>query len=285
MDNTLPPLINWKALQRLSMPPQPKPPATAAGENMWDKEADMYRRMAAMERVFTLPQLDFIPVSPEDTVLDIGCGPGRISIPMAQRAKKVTAIDTSEKMMAHCRTNAEAAGVTNLEIRFQDWMEAVPGENLELHDIAIGCRSVGLQDFEKLSAAARKIAVVIAFANGPSIPEILSGLFDGATERPMFRPRPRDRRLDYNVMFNMAYDLGYEPNLRIFPDGFTADFSCREEAYTELARLSRFPITDMDRCRANLDRWLTDNGDGTVTFLRPTRSFVMWWDTTKHDVF
>ena len=82
-------------------------------------------------------------------------------------------------------------------------------------------------------------------------------------------------------MFNIAYDLGYEPNVRIFPDGFTADFSSREEAYAQLTRLSAQPVTHMGRFRANADRWLTAHADGSVTFLRETRSFVMWWDTRR----
>lgn len=275
------PLVNWQALQRLSAPPPPAGPAKAPEENIWDRSADMYRQMAAMERVFTLPQLEVLPVTAEDTVLDIGCGPGRISVPMAQRAKSVTAIDTSEKMMAHCRANAAAAGVHNLTIRALDWRDAVPGENLEQHDVVIACRSVGLGDLKKLSSFARKTAVLIAFANAPSIPHILGELFDGATARPAFSPPPQDRRLSYNVMFNIAYDLGYEPNVRIFPDGFTADFSSREEAYAQLSRLSAQPVTDMGRFRANADRWLTAHADGSVTFLRETRSFVMWWDTRR----
>ena len=277
------PVINWRALQSLAAPARPAPPAPGVGarENIWDRSADMYREMAAMERAFTLPQLDVLPVGPEDTVLDIGCGPGRIAVPMAQRARSVTAIDTSEKMLAHCRANAQAAGAKNLDARLLDWLEAVPGENLAVHDVAIGCRSVGLSDLEKLSAFARQTAVVIAFANAPSIPEILGELFDGATERPPFQPPAQDRRLGYNVMFNIVYDLGYEPNLRIFPDGFTADFPDREAAYARLLPLSPVPVTDLARFRANADRCLTQNPDGTVTFLRETRSFVMWWDTRR----
>ena len=56
-------------------------------------------KMAAMEREYTFAQLDAFDTSPEDTVLDVGCGPGRISVLMAQRAKSVTAIDSSEKML------------------------------------------------------------------------------------------------------------------------------------------------------------------------------------------
>ena len=51
--------------------------------------------------------------------------------------------------------------------------------------------------------------------------------------------------------------------------------------YAQLSRLSAQPVTDMGRFRANADRWLTAHADGSVTFLRETRSFVMWWDTRR----
>ncbi|WP_167816474.1 hypothetical protein [Methanocorpusculum sp. GPch4] len=41
-------LINWQALQKLSMPPMP--PHSQNGENMWDTAAVMYNKMAALEK-------------------------------------------------------------------------------------------------------------------------------------------------------------------------------------------------------------------------------------------
>ena len=44
-------------------------------------------------------------------LLDVGCGVGRVTVPMAQRGALVTAFDNSAEMLATCRANARNAGV------------------------------------------------------------------------------------------------------------------------------------------------------------------------------
>ena len=275
------PLINWPELLRLSshnMMPERKPEEG----DIWENAAVMYNKMAAMEREYTFAQLDAFDTSPEDTVLDVGCGPGRISVLMAQRAKSVTAIDSSEKMLNFCRENAEKAGVRNLTARLLDWNNAVLGENLERHDIVIASRSEGMRDIEKLTSFARKYAVMIAWANAPCIPDILGDLFYGTSAWEKKRsPMQRDRRLGYNVFYNMVYDLGYDPNIKIVTDGFTKDYADYEEAYADLCTLGEIRDGEMEIFRNNCNKWLSKNDKGGITFRRETKTFVLWWSPEK----
>ena len=277
------PLINWSELQSIASPPPP--PEGKAGKprgNNWDASADMYNQMAGMEREYTYNQINCIPTTPEDTVLDIGCGPGRISVLIAPRVKSVTSIDVAEKMMAYCRSNAQAAGVENVRVLSLDWTDEEARKTLPKHDIVIASRSVGMQDMLLLNAAANKYCALVCWANADSIPDVLNGLFEG-TSGEMRGPdgrkinRRQDRRLGYNVFWNMAYDLGFDPNIQIVPDGFTKTFGSREEAYADLRKLRPIGEEEMPQFSRNVDKWLTDNPDGTVTFRRETRTMVLWW--------
>jgi tRNA/tmRNA/rRNA uracil-C5-methylase (TrmA/RlmC/RlmD family) len=87
----------------------------------WDDNAAFYDQMAKMEAIFTLNQINCFDTDPSDTVLDVGCGPGRIAVPMARRAKSVTAMDSSSKMLGYCLKNAEEAGLTNV-VRPSCWI-------------------------------------------------------------------------------------------------------------------------------------------------------------------
>jgi 2-polyprenyl-3-methyl-5-hydroxy-6-metoxy-1,4-benzoquinol methylase len=48
------------------------------------------------------------------TAVDIGCGVGRLSIPMAKRFERVVAIDVSPTMLARCGENCAARGIENV---------------------------------------------------------------------------------------------------------------------------------------------------------------------------
>lgn len=62
--------------------------------------------------------VETLALSPGMTVLDAGCGPGRVTIPLAQAVGpegRVVALDIQPGMLARARTRAEAAGCDNLE--------------------------------------------------------------------------------------------------------------------------------------------------------------------------
>src|SRR5580698_10587541 len=52
-----------------------------------------------------------------DRVLDLGCGPGTLTIPFARIAREVLAMDPDPGMIAEGRQQAAAAGLSNIEWR------------------------------------------------------------------------------------------------------------------------------------------------------------------------
>lgn len=68
---------------------------------------------------------------PPLTIADLGAGEGAFAVLLAQRARKVIAVDTSTKMIDVGRERALSHGVTNLEFRIGD-MEDVPIDNAEV---------------------------------------------------------------------------------------------------------------------------------------------------------
>ncbi|MCL1803005.1 MAG: methyltransferase domain-containing protein [Eubacteriaceae bacterium] len=270
------PIINWEALQSINRPPMPSP----APDYNWDNSADMYHMMAEMERTYTYNQLNCFDTSSDDTVLDIGCGPGRVTCIMAERAKSVTALDMFPKMLAYCTSNAKARGLTNVNPILMDWNDAQLGGPIQKHDIVIASRSVGMQDVMKLNAFANKYIVLIAWANAQNIPSIQDEMFAGTSgEGETSMPgRFEDRRVGYNTTWNMVYDMGFDPNIRIVRDGFTKDFRSHDEAYAWLRQIRPFHDQYLPVFKKNLEPMLSENGDGTVTFRKETRSYVIWFE-------
>jgi SAM-dependent methyltransferase len=272
--------INWEEIQKLTMPPMMRRPGTEDPE--WERRfADFYNKMASMEKTYTLNQVNAIPLLPGDTLLDMGCGPGRLSVPLAQRVKSVTSLDMSEHVLRYCETNARAAGLTNLTTQKMNFEDAIAGENVERHDVVVCSRSVGLWNLKKLSSFAGRLTAIVTFANAPAIPQLLSNIFNGTTadqqQKPPFMKFGMNRSVNYNAFYNIAYDLGYEPNVTIVEDGFTRDYVSNEDAYQDIITLGKVDSDKADVFRKNLDRYLTENSNGGVKFFMETRTCVIWW--------
>ena len=58
--------------------------------------------------------VDFSGAGPEDTVLDVACGPGLIVVAFARTVKHATGIDLTPAMLDRARTYAAQQGVTNV---------------------------------------------------------------------------------------------------------------------------------------------------------------------------
>jgi len=58
--------------------------------------------------------LDMARVGPEDTVLDVACGPGLVACALAEVARHVTGLDLTPAMIEQARARQRARGLTNL---------------------------------------------------------------------------------------------------------------------------------------------------------------------------
>lgn len=63
-----------------------------------------------------------------DSVLDFGCGVGRLVVPFARRAACTVGVDVSPSMLDECRRNCETLGVSGVEwVLSDDHLSRVPG--------------------------------------------------------------------------------------------------------------------------------------------------------------
>lgn len=81
------------------------------------------------------PLLDFVlkNVNSQTTILDVGAGSGRWTIPLAKIARTVTAVEPSDAMGNILRENLVSTRVNNVEIIQSSWEEAI----VQTHDIIV----------------------------------------------------------------------------------------------------------------------------------------------------
>ncbi|QDR82401.1 class I SAM-dependent methyltransferase [Sporomusa termitida] len=268
-------LINWEALQKYQKLPFANMDE-AAQAKQWGSFAGMYDGMAKLEKEFTKKQVGQMLLSAEDSVIDIGCGPGRLSVPVAQKVKSVTALDVSEAMLAKCMENARREGVHNITPMRANWLAEDAVETVGKYDIAIASRSVGFADLVKINRIARKYVFILGWANAPSLREIQLDFLEGIGQEKV--PHDPDARMfGYNMMFNMVYDMGANPNIVVVEDGFERDYVSREQAYADLRFVGEIRPEFEEQYRSNVDRYLIPQPDGGFKLLRKTKTFVLWW--------
>lgn len=71
----------------------------------------------------------FAGVRPGDAVLEIGCGPGQVTLPMARRGLRVHAVEFGDQMAQLVQARAAQEGLeVRVDVgRFEDWIPPTPG--------------------------------------------------------------------------------------------------------------------------------------------------------------
>ncbi len=144
-----------------SMRPEPRP------DDHWTPYA---RQFKADPHRTDDPLLDYLAeqTGPEDTLIDVGAGGGRLALPLALRCRLVVAVEPSPSMCAVLRETAEEYGVGNVEVVEADWLSA----EVEPGDVAL-CSHVlyVVQEIEafvrKLEASVRKRVLVVLYRAAP----------------------------------------------------------------------------------------------------------------------
>ena len=116
----------------------------------------------------------------DSKVLDIGCGPGRLTAMMARKAKSVTGLDVSLKMIDSARKNAEHEGLTNVDFLNEPWQSIdLKGHGLEgAYDLVFAslCPGVGSEAaLLKMSQASRGWCFTCSYVSIASDLRIRSG--------------------------------------------------------------------------------------------------------------
>lgn len=102
----------------------PRDPDPNSQGRKWDGMADRFRDMPIPDEDDPFIRLVLDKADPGDqtSVLDIGCGAGTFSLPLAGRAGSVLGLDVSERMVGFANSKASAMGMSNAEYRVFDWL-------------------------------------------------------------------------------------------------------------------------------------------------------------------
>ncbi|MBN1368687.1 MAG: class I SAM-dependent methyltransferase [Dehalococcoidaceae bacterium] len=152
----------------------------------------------ALERVLSL-------IETENSVLDIGAGSGIYTLPLARKAKTVTAIEPSGVQVEQLKAKIAAARLANVRIVPQKWQE-VKIQEIGSHDIVLAAYCFQMPRIQpalhKMVAAAAKKLLLIHSA-GNDFKPVLEELFG-------IQPAP-----DCTYLYNILCQMGLQPSTEI----------------------------------------------------------------------
>lgn len=90
--------------------------------------ADFVQINARVNRRMVSEAIRLLDVGPNDRVLDLYCGIGNFSLPLARRARQVLGVDLEAQQLERARANATANGIDNCDFRCADLAQVAGSE-------------------------------------------------------------------------------------------------------------------------------------------------------------
>ncbi len=240
----------------------------------WDGMAPRFRKWMDIDD-YPAQLLAKIYLEPGWSALDIGCGSGAISIPVAKKAAKVTSLDISGEMLRILDEDARREGLSNITLMQSSWERVVLNKDLAPHDVVIASRSLGgAADFrsavEKIDRIARRYVYVTVWGGGER------GHHKGI-HRLLGRPCPDVP--DYIYAFNLLCQMGIRPNVEHLACHSHLLYDSLDEAVDRCRRdFGPMNASDDAKVREYLGKTLIKHADGSVEVPdnRPVWT-LLWW--------
>jgi ubiquinone/menaquinone biosynthesis C-methylase UbiE len=276
-------IINWNELRKTMISEGRKRRGRENPGEMWDKRAEEFNRSMRGRSERTNRQVANLRLDPDYTVLDVGAGTGRLSVPIAKIVKQVTAVDQSRGMLSYLEENMAEEGLSNYKAIQKRWEDVELGADLEPHDVVIASHSLGMFDLQealaKMDAAAKKRVYIFTAAGKWFFDDLEEELWERIYDRPP--RRGGGFRSDYMLLYNILHDMGIYANVEIRDAEHVQRYDSLDEAVERWKARREIPEENEPLLREYLAKNLeSENGDGFV-FRRRTKSAMIWWPKSE----
>lgn len=218
---------------------------------------------------------DKLILDENDTVLDVGCGEGSVTIPIAERVKKVIGVDSSPKMLEYLEKRAEYNNISNIETILKP-IEEITYDEIGDVDVVICSRSLnGIIPIEEVLSELDKIANKYVFITifGPENKKIEKDFDKELGIKTEDFP-------DYNYFFNILFNMGIYANVERFDLNNYREYGSIDEAMDNgKFRLDLYSDEQKDLLRDYLKRILTyDSKTKKYYNIKDKADWIMvWW--------
>ncbi len=214
--------------------------------------------------------LEYAAIPAGATVLDVGCGPGTLTLPLARNGHQVTAVDFADGMLARLEEQASREGLAGIRTVKASWEDDWGAAGIDRADVAIASRSIATPDLgaalEKLHRAAREKACLTVAAGSPPRHDVRILRALGRRHAP---------ELGHVYCMNILFRMGIMPELRYIRSEKPESFDSREQALESVKRMVG-PMKPHEEER--LEEYLAEN---LVRVTRATDGECWTWEQPR----
>lgn len=171
----------------------------AKSSDDWDKKASSMNKRVH-KSIYNDEFLELLDIKGINSLLDVGCGVGNLSLKLAPKLSQVYSLDYSKGMLEILEQNANEQDIKNIKTINKSWYDS--WDDIPNADLVIASRSMEVKDMKealtKLNNKANK-KVVISYKVGGSFvsQEILDAMGRVIIKKP-----------DYIYVLNILYSMG-----------------------------------------------------------------------------
>jgi SAM-dependent methyltransferase len=250
--------------------------AGATHDGRWDRMASSFTMDPRRDLDANLADVAEF-VHPDDVIVDVGGGAGRVSLPLALRAREVIDVDPSPGMCAAFETSARDAGITNARAIQSGWpVDGVEGDLTLVFNVTYFVRDI-VPFVEALQRATRRRVIISVWSVPPPAQDL--ALFE------MVHGEPGEAVPGHRELLPVLWEMGILPDVRVLPNDFRFPGALPQspDAAVDYA-LDRLPAKDKEPARAivteRLSELFTQDESGYRPLWRPrAREMLITWET------
>jgi len=200
-------MVNLKDIDfnKLYIEQKQKTSFKSKGVEQWNKKA-LHMNKRVHQSIYNQEFLDVINIENCESILDVGCGVGNLSLKMSKNLKEIFCLDFSPVMLEQLTKNAQALNLNNINTICKSWYDS--WDEVPITDIVIASRSMEVKDMKfalkKLNKKAKKRVYISYKVGGSFLDEkILKAINKDILRKP-----------DYIYILNILYQMGINANVQ-----------------------------------------------------------------------
>lgn len=228
------PVIDWNHVWREMMEENLATRSSSRCSTYWDcqsRAADYLRssREEGLDRIKAM--IGVLALTSDSRVLDIGAGPGTLSLPLAPKVRSITAVEPAEPMANLLREEADLIKAENITIIQKHWEDTTASDLSPPYDLVIAAYSLGVTDLRSAIQQMQEVCsgtiYIFLSAGIPFWEEMLVYLWPHLHNSPYF-PGPK-----MDVIWNLLYNMGICADVRVTPLTQVTRYASIEDAVDE----------------------------------------------------